>query len=173
MEVYGHTRVAGGASDASEQVKIMAFRDGLDLHVELVAYRNHARNSTSPANAPLPPASPAGSEHTSKLWEELVVSSMDVGGCSHHCYETQDADADSYPGNPRRDACNIVEPRFSAKCRSQHETWSEGEDDRDVSTIERRKCRWVGVGGNRVWASCLHLTLWRCVREHSSLISGV
>ena len=53
------------------------------------------------------------------------------------------------PSDPRKNAGNIVEPLFSARCRSQHETWSEGEDDRDASIIKRRNCRWVGVGGNR------------------------
>ena len=110
----------------------MTFHDGLDLDVELVAYRNHPRNSIPPANALLPPASPAGSEHTSKLWEELVVSSTNVGGYGRHCYETHYADAAI---DPRRNAGNIVEPLLSAKCWSQHKTWSEGEDDRDVSII--------------------------------------
>ena len=67
--------------------EIVAFGDGLDLHVELVAYRNHARGSILPANVLLPPASPAGSGRTYLqalegiggvlygAWEEAVATS--------------------------------------------------------------------------------------------------
>ena len=71
--------MADGASDASERVKIPAFHNGLDLHVELVAYRNHARNSIPSANVLPLPASPAGSEHASRLWEASVGSSTGRG----------------------------------------------------------------------------------------------
>ena len=73
MGMYGHIRVASGASDASQRVKIMDFRDALDLHVELAAYCDHAHDCILPANVLMPPTSPAVTECTSKLWEEFAV----------------------------------------------------------------------------------------------------
>ena len=47
-----------------------AFRDAL---VEFTAYCDHVHEDILPANVLLRPASPAGTECTSKLWEEFTV----------------------------------------------------------------------------------------------------
>ena len=116
MGMYGHIRVASGASDASQRVKIMAFRDTLDLHVELAAYCDHVHDDILPADVLPPPASPAGTECTYKLWEEFAgVLYGTWEDAVVRCYEAHNADADSDASNPRRYG-KIVEPPLGAKC---------------------------------------------------------